>query len=723
MANLKISELASATPASGDQFPVARGSGNYKIDYGVLRDAINGAFSLSALGVQGVAVGGDQFLIERAGIKYKVDYAALKTDIAAGASVNIGSKGDLGTGLPGGLLLVERGGTQYKLDTGNLKRAPDGPVLIEFGLSLLDFGYFPNYGSGGDVQIRGYRAKGFIHWLKRRLGAPFHILHNAGKSGDTFAGMLGRIDADVINRSPRPTHCLICAGGNEMRVWRTFNDAEAGLAAMEADFEAIITRLKAANILPIVLHLVHNGAFAKLEGDSVGHVRDYGQFQFRKYLRDYCRANDVHLLNADGALERPLRQEVKAATYSRAGTGVVTATVTAHGYSTGDHVIPHLCGDTSFDLEPALANPVPAITVLDANTYTYTSSNTTVASTTGKAVRVPVFGDLFDEGAIHYNARGASKMARVLENQMRRIFPREQDFLITHSGDFDCLINPSSSGVNYFRVSSGMLSGTAGTDGTNVTGDVADSWTCNVLTSANATATASNHSVVCSKVPFTDEVAEWDGATTLSGEWQRMVISGGTADSIVEFYHVFGRPGQHAVSFAYTLGQSVRPSGASENGFFYVCTTAGTTGAVAPTWPTRPGERVVDGGVVWECRNGFKLNDLVYAGAEYRIVSLDKNATSLENEALQVLSFGIWKSTATNPGQSTDTAAIMDWALDSVADATPIPLYEEGEHGVFLTPIAPLTDVTDTRIGVRMRVAAGKAVTLDVRRITARKVS
>lgn len=722
MANLKISELASATPASGDQFPIARGAANQKIDYTALRDAINGAFGLSALGVQSAAVTGDQMLIERAGVKYKIDYAAIKTDIASGASVNIGAKGDLGTALPGDLLLAERGGTQYKLPLADIARLPDGPVLIEFGLSLLDFGYTPNYGAGGSTQIRGYRAKGFIHWLKRRLGAPFHILHNAGKSGDTFAGMLGRIDADVINRSPRPDYALICAGGNEIRTWQTFNDADAGLAAMQADFEAVIERLRAARITPIVLHLAHNGAFAKLEGDTVGHVRDYGQWMFRRNLRNYCRAHDIPLLNADAALERPLRQEVKSASLSRAGTGVVTATVTAHGYSTGDHVIPHLCGDGTFDLEPSLSDPVPQITVVDANTFTYTLSNTTVASTTGKVVRVPVWGRLFDEGAIHYNARGASKIARLLEPQLRRLFPRQQDFLITHSGDFDCLITPNSSGANYFVGSTGMLAGTTGTLGTNVTGVVASNWTVNVLASNHAAATASNHSVVASKVAFTDDEAEWDGAVNLSGEWQRMVVSGGTADSIIEFVHNFTRPGTWSASNNFQLGNGCRPT--IENGYFYVCVIdGGSSGATEPAWPTRVGERVVDGGITWECRQGFMIGSKVYAGAEYRLVSLDKNASSGENEAVQCLSMGIWKSTASKPGHTSDAAAIMDWFLDDVADATPIPLYEEGEQGVFLTPIAPLTDLADTRVGVRMRVAAGKAVTLDVRRMTARVVA
>jgi hypothetical protein len=649
--------------------------------------------------------------------------------VAGGAAIDISLKDDSGTGealVPamlttdanGNTVLVWPDGTEVPLSSSTTV----GPVMIEFGLSLLDRGYFPDYNSGGQEQIRGYRPRNFMAWLKRRLGAPFHILHTAGRSGDTFEDMLARIAADVLNRVPKPDYCLVCAGGNEMRSWDTFALADSGLSEMQTNFESVISQLQSAGITPIVFHLSHNGAFGLLESDGVGHPRDYGQWKFRKYLRDYCRVNSISLLNGDGALERPLRQEVKTASYSRAGTGVVTATVTAHGYSTGDYVVPHNCVDSTFDIEPALATPAPTITVIDPNTYTYTGTSTVVATTTGKAMRMPVWGDLFDDGAIHYNAKGASKIARLLEPQMRRLFPAEQDFLITHSGDFDCLIAPNNLGANYFVYSTGMLDGTTGTLGTNVTGSVASNWTVNVLASNHAAGTVSNHSVVASKVQFTDEISEYDGSTNLSGDWQRMVVSGGSADSIIEFAHNFIRPGVWQSGFNFTLGNSVRPF--IENGYFYVCVIDnGSSTTSEPTWPTRVGERVIDGGITWECRQGFTVGTNVYAGAEYRIVSLDKNATSGENEAVQCLSFGIWKSTATKPGNSNDAAAIMDFSVEDVADLTPIPLFEEGEQGVSITPIAPITDVTDTKIGMRMRVAAGKSVTIDVRRVTARVVA
>jgi hypothetical protein len=44
------------------------------------------------------------------------------------------------------------------------------------------------------------------------------------------------------------------------------------------------------------------------------------------------------------------------------------------------------------------------------------------------------------------------------------------------------------------------------------------------------------------------------------------------------------------------------PLAGTGNGYYYECTTAGTTGATEPTWPIIPGNTVVDGTVTWTCR-------------------------------------------------------------------------------------------------------------------------
>lgn len=50
---------------------------------------------------------------------------------------------------------------------------------------------------------------------------------------------------------------------------------------------------------------------------------------------------------------------------------------------------------------------------------------------------------------------------------------------------------------------------------------------------------------------------------------------------------------------AYSVGDTVEPT--VQNGYRYVCTTAGTSGSGEPTWPTSGiGSTVNDNGVVWE---------------------------------------------------------------------------------------------------------------------------
>lgn len=56
---------------------------------------------------------------------------------------------------------------------------------------------------------------------------------------------------------------------------------------------------------------------------------------------------------------------------------------------------------------------------------------------------------------------------------------------------------------------------------------------------------------------------------------------------------------QWAATTAYSLGAKVQPL-ASPNGYRYECTTAGTSDASEPTWPTATiGDTVSDGTVVW----------------------------------------------------------------------------------------------------------------------------
>lgn len=58
-----------------------------------------------------------------------------------------------------------------------------------------------------------------------------------------------------------------------------------------------------------------------------------------------------------------------------------------------------------------------------------------------------------------------------------------------------------------------------------------------------------------------------------------------------------------AGSTGYTVGQYVYPL-ANTSGFYYRCTSAGTSAAFESAWPTTIGATLNDGGVIWQCK-GF----------------------------------------------------------------------------------------------------------------------
>lgn len=53
-----------------------------------------------------------------------------------------------------------------------------------------------------------------------------------------------------------------------------------------------------------------------------------------------------------------------------------------------------------------------------------------------------------------------------------------------------------------------------------------------------------------------------------------------------------------ATAAAFEYGDVILPS--ARNGHHYVCRQSGATGATEPSWPTRGGAKVADGGVIWE---------------------------------------------------------------------------------------------------------------------------
>lgn len=72
-------------------------------------------------------------------------------------------------------------------------------------------------------------------------------------------------------------------------------------------------------------------------------------------------------------------------------------------------------------------------------------------------------------------------------------------------------------------------------------------------------------------------------------------------------------------STAYSLNTAVRP--ATRNGFTYQCTTAGTSGASAPVFPTTAGATVTDGTVVWTAVACLSLSAQAMVSGDYSIAN------------------------------------------------------------------------------------------------------
>jgi hypothetical protein len=87
------------------------------------------------------------------------------------------------------------------------------------------------------------------------------------------------------------------------------------------------------------------------------------------------------------------------------------------------------------------------------------------------------------------------------------------------------------------------------------------------------------------------------------------------------FEYLVDQNTQWQASTAYVLKDVVIPT--TRNGFYYECTTAGTSAGSQPTWPTTVGSTVVDGTATWTCREIQKSNVSLSAFGRLFLVSPD----------------------------------------------------------------------------------------------------
>ncbi len=86
------------------------------------------------------------------------------------------------------------------------------------------------------------------------------------------------------------------------------------------------------------------------------------------------------------------------------------------------------------------------------------------------------------------------------------------------------------------------------------------------------------------------------------------------------------------------VGQYVTPKTA--NGFFFKCTTGGTTGSTEPTWPSTVGTTVTDGSVTWTCAGALLAGGLVPFNAGSGVESLSAALATIATSQFDRIALG-----------------------------------------------------------------------------------
>lgn len=566
-------------------------------------------------------------------------------------------------------------------------RAGGAPVLSEIGLSLLDQGRSPAYNKpelGGGLNFRKYDQKGVMNWLKRWTKNGFTYLQTAGKSGDTNEGSLERVIADVMGQTVIPDVVNIWLGGNDINALTNYSEAEAELATMISDFEALFNILTSNNIEVMVSVLPNNGLWSK------NFYAMWVQSEWMQYLIEFGRKRRVKaLLNFGPQLADPEAVWTEEGVVLERSGNIVSVLLEGHGYNTGDRVNVFGAVDTSFEnnLQPVGF----LVTKVNNSIYTYENVGPD-ASTTADVIKLDVLQFTVSDGSTHFRPRGACKGAHIALPIFLSLFP-PRDILSSSENDYRNLIGVGKPTAQ-FRPNMGMMYGSGGDKlGTPLpTGDVVRSHEVKIVN-------GNPLSVTCS-------IEQDDSIAFSQYKWQRLDIVAGSDDCEVVFQIKHSKPAAFSPEAVLNAGTFIIPS--VQNGYFYVnINDTGETGDIEPVWPTRIGETVVSGDCTLQCRLGYIEGvTKMYAAAAYKIPAMDTGA-------IHCISFGIFDET-------TGGDSILDFNNNQDIYA---PGHFSGEEGHFCTPEAVIRDSgSDFSIATKIRVAAGKSASVMIARETWRVV-
>lgn len=560
------------------------------------------------------------------------------------------------------------------------KNAGQGVILTQLALSLGDQAYTPSYVNAG-IEIRKFDQKGHLNWLKRWCKNGFTILQKAAKSGDTVEGALERFESDVLGQDIVPDYVEILLGGNDINSVQNYDDAELELSAMKNEFEQIIELCKLNDIKVIVTNMPNNGMWV------MNNAQMWLQNEWERHLIRMGRKSDIAaMINLGPLLSSPKSSwPVENVTLTRSNN-IVTINWPGHNLEEGERVIVYGAVDRNFE---TLTQPVGTdVEIVSGNTLTYenTGPNT---STVGSVVRINVIPEGVSDGTTHFSHYGASKAAHLGYSIISELFPK-RDILSSSENDYENLVG-SGKPLCSRRPNVGMMIGNGGSKTGTVlpTGNVADGYEVRVV---NGTP----NSVHC-------EIVKDNSLEYSQFNWQEIEIIAGNEDCEVSFEISHVRPIVWRSGELKQDSHWVRPTQDSEYVYVNVSGISGTTGTNEPVWPTRVGEQVQEGDLLWECRKGLVPGALkCYATGAYKIDEMTSNS-------LSALSFGIFDNT-------TGADSILDFNNNSHEYA---PLHFVGEDGHFCTPEAELGNSGNSfDLAAKIRVKANGTVKLKFNRFT-----